>query len=233
MTVSSISAVVFPPLFSSEPISDPDTRVLGPSVTARDIIDTVSRLWFSCQSVRLEGVCVQLSASSLCPTRTLWCPKPFADLFLRDFTGLEGRISSSQHPFVAQCPASSYVGRVARVDSSSLKLLVGHVPLVIALCRPLNNCSTALYPHGFCCISLVESKLPLQQNPSMLAEDSQYSKTLVLGNAIPVLGVKPKRGWYVFWRIFKVDLCSAISFERSRRELSIDVAEHRSMLKNY
>jgi len=48
---------------------------------------------------------------------------------------------------------------------------------------------------------------------------------------VPVLGVKPKRGWYVFWLFFKMEQCSAISFKRSRRELSIDVAEHRSMLK--
>ena len=33
--------------------------------------------------------------------------------------------------------------------------------------------------------------------------------------------------------VFKIGLCSAISFRRSRRELSIDMAEHRSMLKNY
>jgi len=33
--------------------------------------------------------------------------------------------------------------------------------------------------------------------------------------------------------IFQIGLWSAISFERSRRELSIDVAEHRSMLNNY
>jgi len=32
--------------------------------------------------------------------------------------------------------------------------------------------------------------------------------------------------------IFKIGLCSAISFKRSWRELSIDVAEHGSMLKN-
>jgi len=38
----------------------------------------------------------------------------------------------------------------------------------------------------------------------------------------------------VFRLFFKVGLCSAISFNRSRRELSIiDVAENRSMLKNY
>ena len=54
----------------------------------------------------------------------------------------------------------------------------------------------------------------------------------VLGNAIPVLGVKLKRGLYVLWSFFKIALCSAISFKRSRRELSIDVAEHRSTLRN-
>jgi len=47
------------------------------------------------------------------------------------------------------------------------------------------------------------------------------------------LGVKPKRGWYVFGLFFMAGLCSAISFKRSRRELSIDVAQHRSILKNY
>ena len=31
-------------------------------------------------------------------------------------------------------------------------------------------------------------------------------KTPVLGNAIPVLGVKPKRGWYVLRWFFKIDL---------------------------
>jgi len=54
-----------------------------------------------------------------------------------------------------------------------------------------------------------------------------------LGKAIPVLSVKPKRGWFVFWEFFKIGLCSAISFKRSRRGLSSDVAEQigRSMLK--
>jgi len=32
--------------------------------------------------------------------------------------------------------------------------------------------------------------------------------------------------------VFKIDLCSAISFKSSRRELSIDVADHRATLKN-
>jgi len=36
----------------------------------------------------------------------------------------------------------------------------------------------------------------------------------------------------VFGLLFKTDLCSAISFKRSRRELSIDVTEHRSIFKN-
>jgi len=35
----------------------------------------------------------------------------------------------------------------------------------------------------------------------------------------------------VFWLFFKIGLCSATSFERSRRELSIDVAGRRPILK--
>jgi len=75
---------------------------------------------------------------------------------------------------------------------------------------------------------------------------SQYKQNHVLGNAIPVLGAKPKRGWCVFWLFFRIGIlrvlvifqnrhimCSAISFKRSRRELSIDVAEPRSTLKTY
>jgi len=33
-------------------------------------------------------------------------------------------------------------------------------------------------------------------------------------------------------QFFKIELCSAISFKRFRRELSIGVAEHSSFLKN-
>ena len=44
-----------------------------------------------------------------------------------------------------------------------------------------------------------------------------------------VLGVNPKRGWYVFCLSLKVGIRSAISFKRSRRELFIDVAEHMSI----
>jgi len=58
-------------------------------------------------------------------------------------------------------------------------------------------------------------------------------RNLVLGNAKPVLSVKPKRGWYVVWLFFQIGLCSAISLKRSRRELSIHVAEYRSTLENY
>ena len=43
--------------------------------------------------------------------------------------------------------------------------------------------------------------------------------------------MKLKRGWYVFCSFFKIGLCLAISLKRSRRELSIDVAEHRHTLK--
>ena len=59
---------------------------------------------------------------------------------------------------------------------------------------------------------------------SYLIFEHNKNKTPVLGNAIPVLGVKRKPGWYVFWLFFEIGLCSAISFKRSRRELSIDVA---------
>jgi len=47
-----------------------------------------------------------------------------------------------------------------------------------------------------------------------------------------VSGVKLKREKCVGWLFFKIDLCSTISFETSRRELSNDMAEHRSILKS-
>jgi len=58
------------------------------------------------------------------------------------------------------------------------------------------------------------------------------NETLVLAKAIPDLGIKLKRGFYVFWLFFQIGMCSPISFKRSRRELSIDMAEYRSILKN-
>jgi len=36
----------------------------------------------------------------------------------------------------------------------------------------------------------------------------------------------------LFWSFFKIAPCSAISLKRSRRDLSIDVAEHRSTFEN-
>jgi len=64
-------------------------------------------------------------------------------------------------------------------------------------------------------------------------QHTQSKQSPLLGNAIPVLGVKRKQGWYVFWLFFKIDLCSAISFKRSRREFFIAGAEQLSMLKKY
>jgi len=42
-----------------------------------------------------------------------------------------------------------------------------------------------------------------------------------------------KQKYVAGWLFFKIGLYSAISFTRSRRELSIDVVERRSMLKRY
>jgi len=42
-----------------------------------------------------------------------------------------------------------------------------------------------------------------------------------------------KAGKYVVFWYFNVDIRSATLFERSRRKLSNDVAEHKSILKNY
>jgi len=50
---------------------------------------------------------------------------------------------------------------------------------------------------------------------------SSKNKTPILGNATTVLGMKL---FWVFWLFRELDLCSATSFKRSRRELSIDVA---------
>jgi len=57
------------------------------------------------------------------------------------------------------------------------------------------------------------------------------TKTPFWGTLNTCFGCKNKTR-VVFWLLFKIGLCSAISFKRSRRELSIDVAEHRPILKN-
>jgi len=56
------------------------------------------------------------------------------------------------------------------------------------------------------------------------------NKTPILGNAIPVLGMKPKWRCYVVFS--KTGECSTISLRTSRQELYIDLAEHRFTLKN-
>jgi len=48
---------------------------------------------------------------------------------------------------------------------------------------------------------------------------------------LPVLGVKIKKGYCVFWLFFTVGSYSAESFKKSRRELSIIVADPRSTWK--
>ena len=81
----------------------------------------------------------------------------------------------------------------------------------------------------------VRSRIDIHEGTVLIEQvfpHTQSKQILCLGNAMPVWGVKPKQGWYVFWLFFKIGLCSAISLERTRRELSIDVAEHRSILKN-
>jgi len=70
------------------------------------------------------------------------------------------------------------------------------------------------------------------KNPMTIIILHSKIKTPVLGNAIPVLGVKLKRGQYVFWSFFKVDLFSHINGISSRRDILNDVAEHRCILKN-
>jgi len=52
-----------------------------------------------------------------------------------------------------------------------------------------------------------------------------------LGESFPLMwlnvGLAQKiREWCIFGLFFKIDLCSAILFKRSRVELSIDVTEH-------
>ena len=62
---------------------------------------------------------------------------------------------------------------------------------------------------------------------------SVKTKHLLYREFLPVLGVKIKRGLCVISLFVKIALCSTISFKRSRWELSIDVAEFGSILKNY
>ena len=56
-------------------------------------------------------------------------------------------------------------------------------------------------------------------------------KTSVLGNGLPIFG--NQNGGDSYFGFFSTGICSAVSFKRSQRELSNDVAEHRQTLKNY
>jgi len=66
---------------------------------------------------------------------------------------------------------------------------------------------------------------------SSIGSKQSKNKNPVSKSSIPLLGVKLKRRWYVFCLFSQMYLCSASSFKRSQRGLSIDVAEHRSFLK--
>jgi len=57
-------------------------------------------------------------------------------------------------------------------------------------------------------------------------------ETPVLGSSVPVLGMKLKRGWQVFWSFLKIDRCSATSMESSRRDVFNDMVGHSAILKN-
>jgi len=61
----------------------------------------------------------------------------------------------------------------------------------------------------------------------MLNEVHSKNKNPAFGKriGIPVLGVKPKRGWDEFWLFFKIDLCSATSMESSRQDRLKNVAK--------
>jgi len=63
--------------------------------------------------------------------------------------------------------------------------------------------------------------------PQPRARIPSKNRAPALGNAIPVLGVKPKRGWFAFCIFFKIGVRSAMSTKRFRRELSTDGAKLR------
>jgi len=70
-----------------------------------------------------------------------------------------------------------------------------------------------------------------RQQETMWCVVHSENKSPVSGSFTPVLGVKLKRDWYVFWLFFKIDLCSATLMKSSRRDLSNDVGLG-SILKN-
>jgi len=66
----------------------------------------------------------------------------------------------------------------------------------------------------------------------LIAENAQLKKNTRFRQYYTCYGYDAKTGVVRILVIFKIDLCSVTSFKRSWRDLSIDVAEHRSILKN-
>jgi len=77
---------------------------------------------------------------------------------------------------------------------------------------------------------LLRTKLSLKQKLKPNRFESQLKPRF--GECCTCFGCEIQTGVCIFWLFFKIGLCSALSFERYRQELSIDVAEHRSILKN-
>jgi len=92
------------------------------------------------------------------------------------------------------------------------------------ICRP---CALEIFWDFFLCV-LTFSERTAERNTG----DHCIDKTPFWGMLYGFWGWNQIGGWYVLSLFFKVGLCSAISFNRSRRELSIDVAEHRSTFKS-
>jgi len=74
--------------------------------------------------------------------------------------------------------------------------------------------------------------LPQQQPPSCERWKLKQKRNPRFAECYTCFGCETKTGVVNIYRLFfKIGLCSAISFKMSRRELSIDVAEHRPMIK--
>jgi len=174
--------------------------------------------------------------------------------------GIGGNLSANWSPFIAWCvrPANKSVPRrqsEGRGSERGTCLILPRLPLPDRIATPkLFLCLAIIffpvppgflsrqfythfiYIHFFFWQALVHSPCLRVFFHLLLFTDNSntYSKnnTPVLGNAVPVLGVKLKREYYVFGLVFEIGLRPATSFERSRGKLSRNVAEHRSMLKN-
>ena len=72
-----------------------------------------------------------------------------------------------------------------------------------------------------------------QLTKSMQPGTSQWKRNPRFGECYTCFGCETKNGGGAYFDYFSRQACLAISLNRSRRELSIDVAEHRSTMKNY